>query len=103
VGPRIPVFGVINSIMGDAVDGRSRDEVLGPPLCRVFERSAVGPLPPSAPPPPSVRLVVPRAVMMLGWWMRGLARPSPFFDERTRAPRVAPRVLTQDERAALTG
>jgi len=101
VGPRIPIVGVVNSILGDAVDGRSRDEVLGRRLCRVHERSAVGPLPPSAPPPPSVRLFVPRAFMMLGWWMRGLARPSPFFDERTGAPRVEPRVLTQDERAAL--
>jgi len=33
-----------------------------------------------------------------GWWVRGLALPSPFFDERTGAPRAAPRVLTGGER-----
>jgi hypothetical protein len=38
---------------------------------------------------------------MLGWWVRGLGRPSPFFDDRTNALRCAPRVLTLSERAAL--
>jgi len=39
-----------------------------------------------------------RASLMLRWWVRGLARPSPFFDEQTGAPRVAPRVLTREAR-----
>jgi hypothetical protein len=38
---------------------------------------------------------------MLRWWARGLARPSPFFDERTGAPRAEPRMFTPVERAAL--
>jgi hypothetical protein len=77
---------------------RSRDAVLGPPRCRIYERSAVGPLPPTAPPPPSLGIFGRRASMMLGWWMRGLVRPSPFFDERTGAPRAEPRVLRRGER-----
>jgi hypothetical protein len=36
---------------------------------------------------------------MLAWWVRGLARPTPFFDDRTKAPRAVPRVLTRSERA----
>jgi hypothetical protein len=92
-GPRFPIIGVIHSIMDHEGHGRSRDEVLGPPLCRIFERSAVGPLPPNAPPPPSMGLFGRRASLLLGWWIRGLARPSPFFDERTGAPRAEPRVL----------
>jgi hypothetical protein len=39
--------------------------------------------------------------MILGWWVRGRARPTPFFDDRTRVPRSVPRVLTPIERAAL--
>jgi hypothetical protein len=35
--------------------------------------------------------------MMLGWWLRGLARPTPFFDEQTRAPRATPRLMTESE------
>jgi hypothetical protein len=31
----------------------------------------------------------------------GLAQPTPFFDDRTKAPRSVPRVLTPGERAAL--
>lgn len=100
-GPRFPVVGLIHSFTNHDADGRSRDEVLGAPLCRIFERSAVGPLPPNAPDPPSLGVFARRASRMLGWCVRGLGRPTPFFDDRTRAPRAVPHVLTRSERAAL--
>src|SRR6266446_5539271 len=84
-------------------DSRSRDEVLGPPLCRIYERSAAGSLPPNVPGPPSLGVFARRASMMLGWWVRGLGRPTPFFDDRTKAPHAVPRGLTQSEHAALSG
>jgi hypothetical protein len=92
---------LVHSFMDHAADGCSRDEVLGPPLCRIYERSAVGPLPPDAPGPPSLGVFARRASKMLGWWVRGLGRPTPFFDDRTKAPRAVPRVLTQSDRTAL--
>ena len=100
-GPRVPVVGLIHCFMDHEARSRSRDEVLGPPFCRIYERSAIGPLPPMAPPPPSFGVFVRRASKMLGWWLRGLGRPTPFFDDRTNAPRSVPRVLTPSERAAL--
>ena len=100
-GPRFPVIGVIHCFMDHEADGRSRDAVLGPPICRIYERSAVGPLPPTAPAPPSLRVFARRASKLLGWWARGLARPTPFFDDRTKAPRAVPRMLSRSERAAL--
>lgn len=100
-GPRIPLIGAIHCFMDHRADGRSRDAVLGPPLCRIYERSAAGPLPPPPPAPPSFGVTVRRASKMLGWWMRGLARPHPFFDDRTSAPCSVPHVLTPSERAAL--
>jgi len=98
-GPRFPVVGLVHSFMSHDADGRSRDEVLGAPLCRIYERSAIGPLPPDAPPPPSLSLFVLRASRLLGWWLRGLGRPNPFFDDHSNAPLCAPRVLTPSERA----
>ena len=98
-GPRFPVVGLIHSFMRHDADGRSRDEVLGAPLCRIYERSAVGPLPPDAPAPPSLGLFALRGSRLLGWWLRGLGRPSPFFDARTNAPLSVPRVLAPSERA----
>jgi hypothetical protein len=98
-GPRFPVVGVVHSFMD--IEGKSRDKVLGLPLCRLFERSATGPLPPDAPPPPSGSLFFRRISKLLAWWLRGLGRPNAFFDERTRAPRSAPRLFAPDERAAL--
>jgi len=98
---RFPLAGVIHSFMDHGATGRSRDEVLGLPLCRIFERSAIGPLPPNAPSPPSFRVFTRRMSKFLGWWVRGLAQPTPFFDALTKAPRSEPRALTPIERAAL--
>jgi hypothetical protein len=100
-GPRFPVVGIIHVFMNHEADGRSRDEALGAPLCRIFEESATGPLPANAPPPRSLGLVARRLPTLLGWWLRGLGRPNPFFDGQTDAPLAVPRVVTPSERAAL--
>jgi Family of unknown function (DUF6151) len=100
-GPRFPVVGLIHSFMSHEAAGRSRDEVLGPALCRIYERSAIGPLPPNAPAPPSLGIFVLRASRILGWWLRGLGGPTPFFDNITKAPLSTPQLLTRGERAAL--
>jgi hypothetical protein len=99
--PRFPILAVIHSFMDHRGHGRSRDEALGPPLCRIYDRSATGPLPQNPPPPPSLGVFGRRARLMLGWWARGLARPSPFFDPRTGAPRSEPRRVTPGERCRL--
>jgi hypothetical protein len=75
--------------------------VLGPPLCRIYERSAIGPLPPNAPASPSLGVFVLRASRIFGWWLRGLGQPTPFFDDFTKAPLCVPHVLTRGERAGL--
>jgi hypothetical protein len=100
-GPRFPVLGVVHSFMDHAADGRTRDEALGPPLCRLYESTATGPLLPNAPAPPTLRQYARHASKLLGWWLRGLARPTPFFDARTKAPRAVPRVLAPGDRGAL--
>ena len=100
-GPGFPVVGIIHSFMDHGADGRSRNEALGAPLCGIFEESATGLLPPDAPPPRSFRLIARRGPALIGWLLRGLGRPNPFFDADTNAPLSAPRVFTPAERAAL--
>jgi len=100
-GPRFPVVGLIHCFMSPDADGRSRDEILGAPLCRIYERSAAGPLPSNAPAPPTLGLFALRGSRILGWWLRGLGRPNPFFGDHTNAPLAPPRVLTPRERGAL--
>jgi len=92
--PRFPVLALIHSIMDWTADERSRDALLGPKLCRIYEHSAIGPLPSNAAPPPSLRVFAYRATKVVAWWMRGLAQPNPFFDDRTKAPRSVPHVLS---------
>jgi len=98
-GPRFPVVALIHSFMDHESEGFSRDALLGRPLCRIYERSAIGPLPPTAPAPPSFGIMARRASKVLGWWLHGLARPNPFFDDSTNAPYSVPRVLPRSERA----
>ena len=100
-GSRFPIIALIHSFMDCDAAGYSRDGLLGPPLCRIYERSAIGPLPPDGPPPPSAGMFVRRAAKLLGWWMRGLGRPNPFFDDRTGAPVSGPRVMSPSERTTL--
>jgi hypothetical protein len=97
-GARFPIVGLIHSFMD--IEGPFRDETLGVPLCRIFERSATGPLPSNAPAPPSISLLAVRGIRLLGWWSRGLGRPNPFFDSRTKAPLSIPRIVTRSERAS---
>ena len=66
--PGFPFIAVIHSFMVHGPGGRSGDEVLGPPLCRIYERSAVGLLPPNAPAPPSLGVFVHRASKIFAWW-----------------------------------
>lgn len=99
-GAGFPVIGLIHSFMNPEADGRSRDEVLGAQLCGIYERSATGPLPANAPPPLSLAFFPRRAAMLLGWSLRGLGRPNPFFDQDTKAPLSVPRIFTPEERAA---
>lgn len=98
---RFPVVALIHSFMDHATADCSRDALLGPPLCRIYERSATGLMPPDAPLPPAISTFLRRMTKILGWWLRGLGRPNPFFDERTNAPLSRPRAVTPRERADL--
>jgi hypothetical protein len=91
--PGFPIIGMIHSFIDQEAAGRSRDDALGPPICRIYERFATGPLPPDAPGPPRLGVFVRRTSSVLGWWIRGLGRPSPFFDDLTDAPRSVPHGL----------
>ena len=99
--PRFPLIGLIHSFMDFEARGGSGNETLGPPLCRLHESSAIGPLPADAPPAASFGILAQRASKVLGCWARGLGRPNPVFDARTGVPFAAPRLVTPEERAAL--
>jgi hypothetical protein len=88
---RFPLVAVIHAVMDHAATGRSRDELLGPPRCKLFETSAIAALPRELP-EPSAGLFARRAGMMLRWWLGGMARPTPFFDARGAA-RATPEAI----------
>ena len=38
------------------------------------------------------------AAQLFGWWIRGKGKPTPYFEESTGKPIVAPHVLSTEDR-----
>lgn len=98
---RFPIVALIHVVMDHEAGDRSRDEALGPPLCRIHEQSATAPRPPNAPPPLSSGIFLRRVAKLLGWWARGLGRPNPFFDDHTGAPVSQPLLVAPSRSPAF--
>lgn len=94
---RFPMMGLICSCVDREAVGLSLDAALGPPLCRIFERSATAAFPRNTPPPPSLRLFARRTIKLTGWWAQGLATPNPFFDVATKRPRSTPQRVARTD------
>lgn len=99
LGAGMPFVGLLHTCLRPEREGRTLDEVLGPPLARVQTRFASAPVP--AQPLATVRVIARTLRLLAGWWLARAGSPSPFFDAATGAPRVAPRVLSAAERRAL--
>jgi hypothetical protein len=100
IAARLPFVGLVDCFIDHAADGRSREEVLGPPT-RIHGRFAKGGGPEGTHRSASLALLARSAGHLARAWLSGKGRPSPFFDEKTGAPCVAPRVLTPAEREGL--
>jgi hypothetical protein len=100
---RVPFVGLIHISFEAKSLSRNEmlDEIIGPPLCRIYERSAIGAVPANGAAAPSRGLFVLRAAKVLGWWWHGLGRPNPFSDDTTKAPLCVPRSVTPSERGTL--
>lgn len=94
VGPGVPFVGVVAQLFG------APDDIVGPPVGRIYGKFAVGAAPPDSTRPP-VRLLARAARKVIGWKLRGRTWPHPFFDRDTRAPRYPVTVLTPEDRDRL--
>ena len=101
VSPRLPFVGLVHTFMDHGSHGRDRDEVLGKSLGYVQTKFAKGTMPPPPRGTSLFRVMARSGKLLAKWWLTRAGSPSPFFDTRTRAPRVTPRVLRPEERQAL--
>lgn len=101
LGPNVPFVGLVHAFIDLDRLGVSRDDALGP-ATKVQTKFAKG----AGAPHGSARelaVLIARAVKNIAKWkLTGVGKPSPFFDDRTGAPRATPRVLTSSERARLS-
>jgi hypothetical protein len=101
LGAGVPFVGLIHAFIDRERLAVMLDELLGEPIGFIHTRSAVGGVPPHATRRSLLRVLARSARMLAKSWLTGAGAPSPFFDEKTRAPRAQPRVLSADERRAL--
>ncbi len=93
----IPFVGVIRAFVREPAG-----DALGPIRTRAFRDSATGDVAAIPPDNQSLWLMLLRMFgLMISWRLRGDHKRSPFFDAASGAPLKAPRILTEDERAAL--
>lgn len=98
---RAPFAGMLVAFVDGAEGVATRDRALGPVIARTFGRDATGPVPNGTHAATPLALI-PRMLFLLArWFIGGKAQPSPFFAPGAKEPRVQPRVLSPDERAAL--
>jgi hypothetical protein len=100
LAPKIPFIGLIHTCLDFGGDPGAREAALGKPAGYASGESAIGDLPAERRASP-FRAIARSVRLLATWWLTRAGSPSPFFDEGTHAPRVAPRVLTADERLAL--
>ncbi len=102
LSPRVPFVGLPRTILDEGIarGGHTPSDLLGEPA-PIHARDAVGGPLPGAPPSASPRVALRAITLMLGWWLQGLAKPSPYFDAATGQPWKAPKVLRVDEREQL--
>lgn len=98
--PSVPFVGLIHSFMDFGGDAGARDAALGEPIGYARGEAAIGDLPDERRAKPWRATA--RALRLIAkWWLTKAGSPSAFFDAN-RAPSVIPRILTPDERRALS-
>lgn len=97
LGARAPFVGLAST----ALDPGARESALGPPIARVQGRFAIGGVPAGAHPTVGPGLIARTFAFLARGFLTGSHAPSPFFDARTKQPRVTPEVLTPTRRDAL--
>lgn len=101
VSARVPFVGVLRAGLEESLQERGgADAVLGTQHA-VHGRFALGGAPAGVAPKVTAGTALRIARLIGGWWIGGLGKPSPFFDERTGAPRVEPIVLSREQRERL--
>jgi len=98
VGPAIPLVGLVTAVFETA--GQNPERLFGKPSGAVNGQHAIGGPPPGSRGIP-VRMILPAVFRVLRWWLKGKARPNPFFDPARGKPRFAVTVLSSVERDAL--
>lgn len=97
-GPALPFVGIVAQAF-DA-SGRRADDVFGMSVAGAWHKHAIGGLPTDTG-PVTLPLLARAVRLVLGWKVRGLAWPHPYFDQTTRKPTHPVSVLSYDEREAL--
>jgi hypothetical protein len=98
--PKVPFAGVVHNFMDHATDGITRDQALGLVQSKFQAKFGIGPLPQDAHKSVPLGIILTTIKFLALGFIKQEHRPSPFFDDNGQ-PRVAPYVLTREEREGV--
>jgi hypothetical protein len=98
VGPAIPLVGLVTAVF--ETGGQTAERLFGKAHGAVNGEHAIGGPPPGSKGIP-FRLILPAVFRVARWWLKGKARPNPFFDPASGKPRYPVAVLPRVDRDAL--
>ncbi|RYZ56948.1 MAG: hypothetical protein EOP07_11260 [Proteobacteria bacterium] len=101
MAPWVPFAGTFTAILKPTGGLPARDAATGPVLERMMSDFGIGPLPPGSSNRPSLKFMLGVVQYFLSGLAKGLNKPSPFFDEDSKTPRVEPYILSKTERESL--
>lgn len=100
-GARVPFVGILHSFI-DATESESvRTAAVGRAV-GVFGRDAIGGCPKGTHTKTPLGMFPRYARLIARWWLAGDVRPSALFDPTSAQPIAVPKILTREERRAIT-
>ncbi|MEO8877952.1 MAG: DUF6151 family protein [Polyangiaceae bacterium] len=101
VGPKLPFIGLILAFVDPSVGASARDAALGGSRGSIHTKDAVGEGGSLLVERGSAGILLRSARLMFGWWVTGKGS-SVFFDSKTGAAVSTPKILSVQERAAVS-
>lgn len=98
---KFPFVGLTHMFMDHEADGRSREEVLGPVLARIYGKAARGVAPDDAHPGVPIGLIFRSLRFLISGLVKRLNTPTAFFNPDSGEPVAVPKVLSKEAREKL--
>jgi hypothetical protein len=101
MSPWVPYAGAFTAILKPSGGLSAREKATGPIVGCIMSDYGIGTLPPNSSNRPSLKIILGVIQYLIAGVIKGLQKPSPFFNDDLKYPRVEPYILSKEERNSL--